>query len=144
MTPSEKCLELVKRFEGCKLKAYLCPANVWTIGYGTTGPEIKEGLEISQDDAENYLRRDLVRFGEEVDAAVKVNITQSQFDALVSFVYNVGPGAFRKSTMLRKLNAGDYLGAALEFPKWNRGGGVVLNGLVRRRAAEQAMFQLGA
>lgn len=143
MTPSQNCIELVKRFEGCKLEAYLCPAGVWTIGAGHTGPEVKQGMKISQGIADALLLKDLTHAADAVERAVKVELTQGQFDALVSFVFNVGKTAFETSTMLKKINGGDFLGAAMEFPKWCNGGGKKLEGLVRRRAAEQAMFELG-
>lgn len=146
MTPSEACFNLVKRFEGCRLTAYPDPAtggDPWTIGFGTTGPGIKPGTVITQDDAENYLRRDLVHVGEQIDKLLTVDVTQGQFDALVSLAYNIGVGNLAKSTLLRKLNAGDVLGAAMEFPKWRNAAGRVMPGLVTRRAAEQALFQLG-
>lgn len=143
MSPSDACLSLIKRFEGCELKAYICPAGILTVGYGHTGPEVHVGLMIDQRTADAYLLKDATHAGDAINEMVKVPLSQSQFDALVSFVFNVGAKAFQKSTMLRKLNAGDYLGAAMEFPKWRNGGGRVLDGLVARRAAEQAMFQLG-
>ena len=143
MTPSENCLNLLKRFEGCKLTGYLCPAGIPTVGYGHTGPEVKVGMTIGQRTADAYLLKDATHAGDAINEMVNVPLTQGQFDALVSLAYNIGAGAFAKSTMLRKLNAGDYLGAAMEFPKWRNGGGRVLDGLVARRAAEQAMFQLG-
>ena len=143
MEPSQNCLDLIKRFEGCELEAYLCPAGIWTIGVGHTGPEVKQGMKISQSIADALLLKDLTHAADAVERAVKVELTQGQFDALVSFVFNVGRAAFESSTLLKKINGGDFLGAALEFPKWCHGGGKILDGLVKRRTAEQALFQLG-
>ena len=136
---SSKGLELIKQFEGCKLKAYLCPAGVWTIGYGHTATA-KQGMTITQAKAVELLKSDLARFEASVNAYVKVPINQNQFDALVSFSFNVGSGALKSSTLLRKLNARDYNGAAEEFKRWNKAGGKVLAGLVKRREAERALF----
>ena len=145
---SDKGIGLIKEFEGCSLAAYRCPAGVWTIGYGHTGKvdgkAVSLGMRITQTKAAQLLREDLASFEAAVNAAVKTLITQNMFDALVSFSYNCGAGALRNSTLLRKLNAGDYLGAADEFPKWNKAGGKVLNGLVRRREAERKLFLNGA
>ncbi|SOD97035.1 lysozyme [Caenispirillum bisanense] len=135
---------IVAEFEGCRLEAYRCPAGVWTIGIGTTrtpdGAPIRPGMRIDADTAEAWLRHDLEAFDRAVDRLVTVGLTVHQRAALVSFTYNVGVTAFAGSTLLRKLNAGDYLGAAAEFPRWNRAGGRVLAGLTRRRAAERALF----
>ena len=144
MKISQTGINLIKQFEGCYLTAYLCPAKVWTIGYGTTGTvdgkAIGKGMKITKQKAEQLLRKDLEQFEKAVSAAVKVPINQNQFDALVSFSYNCGAGALRKSTLLRKLNQKDYKGAAEEFLKWNKGGGKVLAGLTRRREAERKLF----
>lgn len=137
---------LIKRWEGCHrvqndgtVAAYLCPANVWTIGYGTT-EGVRPGLVITQAQAERLLQRDLTKFEDAVNELVRVPLTQNQFDALVSFTYNVGATAFANSTLLRKLNAGDKTGAAGQFQRWNKAGGRVLTGLVRRRADEANLF----
>lgn len=139
MKTSDLGIDLIKRFEGCRLEAYVCPAGKLTIGFGHTG-DVIDGQTITHDEAEELLRADLVSREESVGAHVVVPLTQGQFDALVSFVYNVGAGAFVWSTLLKKLNAGDYAGAALEFQRWNRGGGKVLPGLVARRQAEMERF----
>jgi lysozyme len=139
MRTSKRGIDLVRSFEGLRLKAYKCPAGVWTIGYGHTGA-VHEGDKITEEDAIEYLEDDLDRFEKCVDKAVNVPITQNMFDALVSFAYNVGCGAFKKSALLKKLNAKDYEGAADQFPRWNKAGGRELAGLTRRRAAERAMF----
>ena len=139
LTIGEKGLELIKSFEGLRLRAYLCPAKVWTIGYGHTG-DVRGGQVITQSQADDLLKQDLRRFEIAVRKLVKVPLTQNQFDALVSFAYNVGEAALSRSTLLRKLNAGDLAGTKLEFAKWNKGGGKVLAGLTRRRADEANLF----
>ncbi len=134
---------LIKQFEGEKLTAYICPAGMLTIGVGHTGKDVKLGMTITPEESDKLLQSDLQSSESAVNRMVRVALTQNQFDALVSFVFNVGPGAFRSSTLLRLLNAGDYFGAADEFPRWNKGGGKVLPGLTKRRAAERAMFLRG-
>ncbi|SPF82136.1 Phage lysin (EC 3.2.1.17)  len=134
----------IKEHEGLRLKAYLDSVGVWTIGYGDTGPDVVKGLVITKEQAEERLRKRLVEFEGCVNRAVKVKLTQNQFDALVSLVYNIGPTNFNSSTLLRKLNAGDYAGAADQFLVWNKGrvGGklVVIDGLANRRKAERQLF----
>lgn len=132
-------LELIKKFEGHYLKAYLCPANVWTIGYGHT-KTAKQGMVITPEEADRLLEQDVAWVKATVLGAVKVPLTANQTSALYSFVFNVGSGAFRSSTLLRKLNAGDYAGAQAQFRRWNKAGGKVLRGLTRRRAAEAKLF----
>jgi len=132
-------IKLIKQFEGCVLTAYRCPSGIWTIGYGhTTG--VKQGMTITQAQADAYLKNDLSKYEGYVSKYVKVSLNQNQFDALVSFTYNCGGGALQSSTLLKKLNSGDYAGAANEFPRWNKSNGRVLSGLVKRRAAEQKLF----
>ncbi|MBX2865588.1 MAG: lysozyme [Leptolyngbyaceae cyanobacterium MAG.088] len=130
---------LIKSFEGLRLKAYQDAVGVWTIGYGTTRG-VKPGQSISEAQAEAFLKSDLDRFEQAVNQAVRIPINDNQFAALVSFTYNVGSGAMRSSTLLKKLNRRDLYGAANEFPRWNRAGGRVLAGLTRRRNAERALF----
>jgi lysozyme len=137
---SERCLNLIKEYEGCMLKAYLCPALVWTIGYGQTGKDIVEGLVWTQEQADNALASTVTKFTDGVTSLLKVPVTQNQFDALVSFAYNVGLGSLAKSTLLKLLNSGDYSAASKEFSRWNKAGGVVLEGLKRRREAERQLF----
>lgn len=132
-------LALIKEFEGLYLRSYLCPAGVWTIGYGTT-KGVRLGMKITKEQAEQMLVEELQECEDIVFGAVKVSLNENEFAALVSFVYNVGGGALRKSTLLRKLNAGDRMGAANEFLRWVYGGGRVLKGLVRRREAEKELF----
>lgn len=144
MQTSEKGIALIKQFEGCKLTAYQDSVGVWTIGYGWTQPvdgkPIRAGMTIKQETAERLLKTGLVSYESDVSRLVKVGLTQGQFDALVSFTYNLGARSLSTSTLLRKLNAGDCAGAADEFLRWNKAGGKVLNGLTRRREAERALF----
>ncbi|WP_288791147.1 lysozyme [uncultured Enterobacter sp.] len=144
MQTSEKGIALIKQFEGCKLTAYQDSVGVWTIGYGWTQPvdgkPIRAGMTIKQETAERLLKTGLVSYESDVSRLVKVGLTQGQFDALMSFTYNLGARSLSTSTLLRKLNAGDYAGAADEFLRWNKAGGKVLNGLTRRREAERALF----
>jgi len=138
MTTSPEGIAFIKGYEQCRLKAYKpTPKDRWTIGWGHTGPEVHEGMQISQAQADSLFAVDLKYFEAGVNRMVKVDITQNQFDALVSFFYNIG---LRDCTLLHKLNANDIKGASAEFPRWNKQGGVVLNGLTRRRLAEQRMF----
>lgn len=144
MQTSEKGIALIKEFEGCKLTAYQDSVGVWTIGYGWTQPvdgkPIRAGMTIKQETAERLLKTGLVSYESDVSRLVKVGLNQGQFDALVSFTYNLGARSLSTSTLLRKLNAGDYAGAADDFLRWNKAGGKVLNGLTRRREAERALF----
>lgn len=144
MSISQNGINLLSSFEGCELAAYLCPAKVWTIGFGTTvypgGMKVKKGDSCTLEQAKQFKAHDLKRFEKTVNDLVKVPLTQNRFDALVSLTYNIGPGAFKKSTLLKKLNAGDYQGAADQFTVWNKGGGKVLQGLVDRRAKERELF----
>jgi lysozyme len=140
---SKAGIDLIKQFEGCKLTAYPDPGTggaPWTIGWGATGPDIRRGLTWTQEQADARLEADVQRFARGVDDLVE-EATQSQFDALVSFAYNVGRGALASSTLLKKHRAGDYAGAAAEFARWNKAGGRVLPGLTRRRAAEAAIYR---
>lgn len=131
-------------FESCKLQAYPDPGSKngepWTIGRGHTGPEVKPGLVWTQVQADAAFLVDIARFERDVLSLVKVPVNQGQFDALVLFSYNVGSKALESSTLLRKLNAGDYDGAAVEFRRWNKNDGKVMRGLTRRRAAEECLF----
>lgn len=144
MQISNAGISLIKEFEGCRLKAYQDSVGVWTIGYGWTQPvdgrKIGPGMVIDQATAERLLKCGLVQYEQGVNQLVKVIITQGQFDALVSFSYNLGLRSLSTSTLLRKLNAGDKQGAADEFGKWVNAGGVRLNGLVKRREAERKLF----
>ena len=139
-----KDLNIIKEFEGLRLSAYDDSVGIQTIGYGTTrypnGNKVKRGDKITLEQAEQYLRHDLTKFEDDVNSLVKVPLTQNQFDALTSLVYNIGSGAFSKSTLLKKLNAKDYKGAADQFLVWNKAGGRTLQGLVNRRTKERQLF----
>ena len=143
-------LELLKRLEGCKLRAYLDKVGKWTIGYGSTGPNVRAGLTINLDEANDLLARDIKRFERAVENAVKVDLTQPQFDALVIFAYNIGENAFAGSTLVKRLNKGDYASVPAELARWNKGTDpktgkkVVINGLANRRAAEAGLWAKGS
>lgn len=139
MQTSQAGVDLIKEFEGCRLKACRCPAGVLTAGYGSTGPHVKPTTVYTLEQAETRLRLDLMRFEQAVIRGAN-DFSQHQFDAMVSLAFNVGIGAFEKSTLLRKHNAGDHEGAAREFGRWNKAGGRVLAGLTRRRAAEAVLY----
>ena len=136
---------LLKKFEGCKLKAYQCPAGVWTIGYGHTSaagaPEVTKGMTITKAEANDILRRDLVKYETGVEALVKQPLTQNQFDVLVDFAYNAGIGALKSSTLLKKVNAADFDAVPAELMKWTKNGKKVLPGLVNRRRAEAGWWR---
>ena len=138
---------LLKQFEGCKLKAYRCPANVCTIGYGHTSaagdPKVTDGMTITKKEADEILSRDLVKYEKAVEEMVNQPLTQHQFDVLVDFAYNAGIGNLKSSTLLKKVNAGDFDAVPAELMKWTKGGGKVLPGLVRRRQAESAWWSSG-
>jgi lysozyme len=135
---SDACVTLVKTFEGFEAKAYKCPAGVWTIGYGHT-LNVKPTDVITEVAASMLLKEELQNYADKVDKIVAV-ASQNQFDALVSFAYNVGTSALSGSTLLKKHNAGEYLEAQEQFLKWDRAAGKVLAGLTRRRAHEAALY----
>lgn len=146
MRISEKGLNLIKKYEGFSSKPYMCPANVPTIGYGSTyypnGTKVKlSDDKISEEEATQLLEYIAQKdFGSAANKFVIVDLTQNQFDALVSFAYNIGRTAFENSTLLKLLNRGEYEAAAEQFEKWNKSGGRVLNGLTKRRFDEQKLF----
>ncbi|MFJ5378144.1 lysozyme [Pectobacterium sp. CHL-2024] len=144
MQISANGINLIKRFEGCELAAYPDVVGVWTIGYGWTQPvdgkPIRRGMTIDAATADRLLKTGVVQYEQAVNQLVKVEINQNQFDALVSFTYNLGTRSLSTSTLLKKLNSGDIAGAAAEFARWNRAGGKELAGLTRRREAERALF----
>ena len=145
MIPSQNCINMIKMFEGFRAKPYKCPAGVPTIGYGSTfysnGKKVtlKDKL-ITEQDATNLLTTVVTNFSSGVSKLLKVQVTQNQFDALVDFAYNVGIGNLKSSTLLKKVNAKNFSGAALEFIKWNKADGKVLPGLTKRRTAEKDLF----
>lgn len=151
LAPEKAGIDLVKQFEGCEKKqpdgrfaAYPDPAtgaDPWTIGWGTTGSDVKKGVTWTQAQCDDRLKADLASFAKGVAAAIgPAATTQNQFDAMVSFAYNVGLGNFKKSTLLKKHKAGDHRAAAAEFAKWNKAAGKVMKGLTRRRAAEAKLY----
>lgn len=139
MRTSQRGFNLIKSFEGLRLQAYQDSVGVWTIGYGATRG-VKAGMSITKEQAERMLLNDVTRFEPEIDRLVKVPLNRNQWDALMSFTYNLGAANLESSTLRRLLNAGDYAGAAEQFPRWNKAGGQVLAGLTRRRAAERELF----
>lgn len=147
LAPSPAAIKLMHEFEGCRLTAYPDPGskdgNPWTIGWGSTGPDIQRGTVWTQRKADNRFAADLAKFGKKVrDAIGGAPTTQHQFDAMVSLAYNIGIGGFTGSTVLRKHKAGDYAGAKAAFAMWNKNDGKVMAGLTRRRAAEAALYSL--
>lgn len=141
MKTSQRGIDLIRELEGFSAKPYLCPAGKSTIGYGHAIQPGELFERISQEEAEALLIKDIKWAETAVNTQVESDLTQNQFDALVSFVYNIGANAFRLSTMLRLLNSGDYNGAARQFSRWINSNGKPLNGLVRRRQMERALFE---
>lgn len=141
MKISENGLNLIKHFEGCELQAYKCPAGVWTIGYGHI-KTAHEGKVITQEQADEMLVEEMEEYEGYINRAVKVELNQNQFDAMVSWVYNLGNGNLGASTLLKVLNMGDYAGVPAQMLRWNKAGGKVLEGLTRRRQAEADLFGL--
>lgn len=149
MTTSSEMVSLIASFEGLRLKAYLCQAGVPTIGYGSTylhGKKVTLGMTCTKEEALDQFTQDLAKFERDVTASLGMTrLTQQQFDAVVSFCYNCGTGAFRRSTLKRKIvaNPSNFDGIKAEFAKWNKAGGVVSKGLSRRRATEAAWYIYG-
>lgn len=142
-TTNQLGIDLIKSFEGCVLHAYPDPATggaPWTIGYGHAGPDVRRGMSVTQGEAEQLLKKDLAKFEQAVGSAVHTPLNANQHGALVSLCYNIGPGNFSKSTLVKRLNKSDYAGAATCFAQWNRANGKVMAGLTRRRAAEAKLF----
>ena len=144
MSVSNKGVDLICEFEGKRLVAYDDGVGVWTIGFGTIkypdGVRVKKGDTCTLDQAKEYMRHDLIEFEHTVNSSVKVPLNQNQFDALVSLAYNIGSNAFKSSTLVKKLNAGDYQGAADQFNAWVNAGGKRMQGLVNRRDREKLLF----
>jgi len=139
MKTGNKGIELIKHFEGCELEAYKCPAGVWTIGYGHI-KGVKEGMTITETQAEEMLKSELNEYEGYINNLVTAELNQNQFDAMVSWVYNLGGGNLKASTLLKVLNSGDYDGVPAQMMRWNKAGGKVLEGLTRRRQAEADLF----
>ena len=144
MTALAHAMALIRRWEGCRLVAYKCPAGIWTIGWGSTGPGISEGVRWTQAQADERLARDVEKFMVGVRKLLRRPVTEAQLGAMTSLAYNIGIGAFGSSTLLRLFNAGQADLAAAQFAVWRRAGGKVLPGLVNRRADERRVFEGGA
>lgn len=147
MKTNPRGIDLIKSFESLRLKPYLCPSNIPTIGWGAT--TYSNGMKVQLTDApitvqhaEDLLRHHLAKFEEAVSSAITSQINENQFSALVSFAYNVGQGAFKTSTLVKLINKGDKQGAADQFLRWTKAGGKELPGLVKRRKAERDLFLL--
>jgi GH24 family phage-related lysozyme (muramidase) len=143
---SPRGINLIKQFEGLKLEAYVCPAGVLTIGYGHTSaagaPVVIKGMKITREEAERIVRADIDKFEDGVEKLVEgVNLNVCQFDALVSLAFNIGLGAFKKSTLLKKIKAGEFDAVPAQLMRWNKAGGRELEGLTRRRRAEAALWR---
>jgi len=139
MKTSDEGISLIKKFEGCRLEPYFCSGNVLTIGYGHT-KDVIENMSITEDTAEALLKEDLKDFEEQVSNLVKVELNQNQFDALIAWTFNLGSGNLSSSTLLKKLNNSEYDEVPEQIKRWNKAGGKVLEGLVRRREAEALLF----
>ena len=140
METSNEGISLIQKFEGCELEAYQCSAGVWTIGYGHT-KDVVEGMTITKEQAEQMLVDELHEYENYINEYVTVALSQNQFDALVSWVYNLGPANLKASTMLKVLNAKEYEDVPAQMKRWNKAGGKVLEGLIRRREAEACLFK---
>ena len=140
MNISKEGIDLIKEFEGCELTAYRCSANVLTIAYGRI-KGVKEGDTCTKEQAEEWLHEELIEYESYINDMVEVSLLQNQFDALVSWVYNLGPSNLKSSTLLKVLNAGEYKSVPEQIKRWNKASGKVLEGLVRRREAESLLFQ---
>ena len=137
---SQEGLSLIKKFEGCELEAYKCAAGVWTIGYGST-KGVEEGNTITQEEADKLLLDEMEEYEGYINDMVKVDLKQNEFDALVSWVYNLGSSNLSSSTLLQKLNTKEWDDVPNQIKRWNKAGGKVLQGLIRRREAEALLFE---
>ena len=140
MKISQEGLSLIKKFEGCELEAYKCAAGVWTIGYGST-KGVEEGNTITQEEADKLLLDEMEEYEGYINDMVKVDLKQNEFDALVSWVYNLGSSNLSSSTLLQKLNTKEWDDVPNQIKRWNKAGGKVLQGLIRRREAEALFFE---
>ena len=140
MNISQEGLSLIKKFEGCELEAYKCAAGVWTIGYGST-KGVKEGDTVSQEEADKLLLHEMEEYEGYINDMVNVDLEQNQFDAMVSWVFNLGPANLKASTLLKVLNAKEDDDLPAQIKRWNKAGGKVLQGLIRRREAEALLFE---
>ena len=139
MKISAEGISLIKKFEGCELESYQDSVGVWTIGFGHT-KGVKEGMTITKEEADKMLEEELLEYEGYINDYIEVPLSQCQFDALVAWVYNLGPTNLRSSTLLKELNAGNYEEAPAQMKRWNKAGGFVLAGLERRREAEALLF----
>lgn len=135
----DELYKLIEQFEGCRLVPYLCPAGVWTCGWGSTGPDVVPGQAWTQEYADRRMKADAIKFVRGV-LVLCPSLSGGAHAAIADFAYNLGLGRLRASTLRRRINAGDMASAAIELRKWVRGGGKVLPGLVTRRAAEAALL----
>ena len=140
MNISQEGLSLIKKFEGCELEAYKCAAGVWTIGYGST-KGVKEGDTITQEEADSLLLHEMDEYESYINDMVKSDLKQNEFDSLVSWVFNLGPSNLSSSTLLQKLNNKNWDEVPAQIKRWNKAGGKVLHGLIRRREAEALLFE---
>ena len=140
MNISKEGISLIKNYEGCRLESYQDSVGVWTIGFGHI-KDVKEGDKLNQDEAENLLKEEMPEYEGYINSMIEVPLDQCQFDALVCWVYNLGPNNLKESTLLRILNEGDYGGVPEQIKRWNKAGGEVLAGLVKRREAEANLFE---
>ena len=141
MSYLDAAAKIISEFEGTRLVAYTDPIGIWTIGFGHTGPDVNPNMRITSSDAVRLLYDDMLEADKAIDELVEVPLRENPRAALISFIFNVGRNAFRGSTMLKLLNRGDYVAASSQFPRWNKAGGVVLPGLVKRRSAERKLFE---
>jgi lysozyme len=140
MKTSDKGIDLIQDLEGTRYVAYYDGGGVLTNGVGHTGKDVFEGQRVKEDQVKAWLQEDVIEAEDAVNSLVKVELTQNQFDALVSFVFNIGSEAFSESTLLKRLNEGNYEGAAKQFPRWNKDNGKTISGLTKRRLLEQSVF----
>lgn len=140
MKASNNAIDLIKSFESCKLTPYRDIGGIWTVGWGTTGPQVKQGVDWTQAEADEALQKRVDAISSILTTVVVPIINQNQFDALVSLCYNIGQNTFRQSTCLRFINQRQFTQAADELLKWNHIHGVVVPGLTRRREAERIFF----
>lgn len=140
MTTSKEGLEFIKDNEGLRLIPYQDEGGVWTVGYGHTGTDVIPGLKYTMDQVNELFLKDITEFEDELNGMLKVAVTQNQFDSLMDFVYNEGPAALHRSTLLKRVNVGDFQGAAKEFLKWDIVAGRPDPGLLKRRRADKTLF----
>ena len=141
MSYLDAAAKIISDFEGEKLLAYKCPAGIWTIGFGHTGPDVNPTMRITSSDAVRLLYDDMLEADKAIDELVEVPLRENPRAALISFIFNVGRNAFRTSTLLKLINAGNFPAASSQFARWNKAGGVVLPGLVKRRHHEKILFE---